>query len=52
MPYITYYDYMIIMLHLFTSGARQNSYNLLHKSSRVMKEFENFSGEKDIAINC
>ena len=43
---------MMSMLLLFTSGARQSSNKLLNKSSRVVKEFKNFSGEEDIAINC
>ena len=36
MPIVIHYDYLIIMLLLFTSGARQISNKLLHIS---MNEF-------------
>ena len=38
------------MLPLFTSEARHSSNKLLHKSSKVLKGFENFRSDKDIAI--
>ena len=43
---------MISMLPLFTSGTKKSSNKLLHKSSRVVKDFDDFNSEKDIAINC
>ena len=39
MPIVIHNDYMIIELPLFTSGARQSSNKLLHKSSCVVNEF-------------